>query len=203
MSIRNLIFGVNSVTVLYLIRYNSLLQNAIDVVTKWDGYFITKCDRSLLQNASGFSLQNATVLLQNKTILLQNVTVITKCDIYYKLRQYKLSYHFSNNGNRDIVSLQWQWKADFRTLQQSFCKLIKWLTTILGKQDTTEKQYLFRSVEQFHFGDFQLRMYVVPLQKIFTVGNLLLSNSQRNSVELLLKYHWLSSISIFQLLKFQ
>ena len=27
-------------------------------------------------------------LLQNATILLQNVTVITKCNVYYKLRQY-------------------------------------------------------------------------------------------------------------------
>ena len=72
MSIRILIFGVNSVS--YLIRYDSLLQNATNVITKCDSYFITKCDRSLLQNASGF--------------LLQNATVITKCDVYYKLRQY-------------------------------------------------------------------------------------------------------------------
>ena len=73
MSIRNLIFGVNSVTVSDLIRYDSLLQNAADVITKCDSYFITKRDGSLLQNA---------------TVLLQNATVITKCDVYYKLRQY-------------------------------------------------------------------------------------------------------------------
>ena len=83
-SIRNLIFGVNSVTVSYLIRYDSLLQNATDVITKCDSYFITKCDRSLLQNASGF-------LLQNAAVLLQNATVITKCDAYYKLRQYTVN----------------------------------------------------------------------------------------------------------------
>ena len=29
-------------------------------------------------------------LLQNTTILLQNVTVTTKCDVYYKLRQYNI-----------------------------------------------------------------------------------------------------------------
>ena len=63
MSIRNLIFGVNSVTVSDLIRYDSLLQNATDVITKWDNYFTTKYDRSLLQNASGFLLQNATAFL--------------------------------------------------------------------------------------------------------------------------------------------
>ena len=56
--IGNLILGTNSVAVSYLIRYDSLLQNA-----------------------SGF-------LLQNATILLQNATVITTCDVYYKLRQY-------------------------------------------------------------------------------------------------------------------
>ena len=31
--------------------------------------FITKCDRSLLQNTSDFLLQNATVLLQNATVI--------------------------------------------------------------------------------------------------------------------------------------
>ena len=54
MSIRNLILGANSVTGSYLLHYNSLSQNATDIITKWDSYFITKCDRSLLQNASGF-----------------------------------------------------------------------------------------------------------------------------------------------------
>ena len=93
MSIRNPIFGVSSVTVSDLICYDSLLQNATDVITKCDSYFITKHDRNLLQNVSGFLLQNATVLLQNATILLQNATVIIKCDVYYKLRQYT-TLHF-------------------------------------------------------------------------------------------------------------
>ena len=44
MSIRNLIFGFNSVTVSYLIRYDSLLQNTTDVITKCDSCFIAKCD---------------------------------------------------------------------------------------------------------------------------------------------------------------
>ena len=83
MSIENLIFGVNSVTASYLICYDSLLQNVTDIITKCDSYFITNCDRSLLQSASGF-------LLQNATVLLQNATVITNCDVYYKLRQYKV-----------------------------------------------------------------------------------------------------------------
>ena len=82
MSIRNLIFGVNSVTVSDLIRYNILLQNATNVITKCDSYFIIKRDRSLLQNVSDF-------LLQNATVFLQNATAITKCDVCYKLQHYR------------------------------------------------------------------------------------------------------------------
>ena len=50
--------------------------------------FYLKKRQKLLQNESGFLLQNATVLLQNTIILLENATVITKCDVYYKLRRY-------------------------------------------------------------------------------------------------------------------
>ena len=39
MSIRNLIFGVSSVKVSYMIRFDSLLQNATDVITKCDVYY--------------------------------------------------------------------------------------------------------------------------------------------------------------------
>ena len=60
-SIGNLILGVSRVTVSYLIHYDSLLQNATDI--------ITKCDRSLSQNETGFLLA-------------------TKCDSFYKLRRY-------------------------------------------------------------------------------------------------------------------
>ena len=92
MNIDNLILGDNSVTVSYLIHYDSLLQNATDIITKCNGCCIAKCDRSLLQNASGFLIQNATVLLQNVTVttncdnfitkceLLQNAAFITNCD---------------------------------------------------------------------------------------------------------------------------
>ena len=48
MSIENLTLGV-MVTVSCLIRYDSLLQNATDIITKYD--------RSLLQNVSDFLLQ--------------------------------------------------------------------------------------------------------------------------------------------------
>ena len=56
----------------YLFHYNTLLQNATDVITKCDSYFITK------YAISGFSLENATVIT-NALILLQNATFFTKC----------------------------------------------------------------------------------------------------------------------------
>ena len=82
MSIENLILGVYSVTVSYLIRYDSSLQNATDIITKYE--------RSILQNASGFLLQNTTVLLQNAALITNSDNFITKCDSYYKMRQYTL-----------------------------------------------------------------------------------------------------------------
>ena len=64
MRIENLILDVYSVTIWYLIRYDGLLQNATEVYYKMQQ------------------------LVQIATTLLQNATVITKCDVYYKLRQY-------------------------------------------------------------------------------------------------------------------
>ena len=90
--IGNLIFGVNSSTVSYLIHYDNLLQNVTDVITKCNSCFIIKCDRSLLQNALGFLLQNATVLLQNVTVITKCNNFITKCNVYYKLQQYNIFF---------------------------------------------------------------------------------------------------------------
>ena len=59
-----------------MIRYDTLLQSATDIFTKCECYFTTKCNKSLLQNASDF-------LLQNATILLPNVTVIIKWEVFY------------------------------------------------------------------------------------------------------------------------
>ena len=59
----------------YLFHYDTLLQNATDIIRKCDSNFTTKCDKSLLQNASGFLLQNKTVLLQMRH-LLQDVLVL-------------------------------------------------------------------------------------------------------------------------------
>ena len=49
MNIGKLILGVNSVTVSYLIRYDSLLQNATDIITKCDRFVITNCDSFIIK----------------------------------------------------------------------------------------------------------------------------------------------------------
>ena len=67
----------------YLVHYNTILQNATDLITKRVSYFITKYSKRLLQNALGF-------LLKNATILLQNATATTKSNVYYKMRQYRI-----------------------------------------------------------------------------------------------------------------
>ena len=46
----------------YLIHYGSLLQNVTNIFATCDSHFITKCDKSLSQNVSGFLLQNATFI---------------------------------------------------------------------------------------------------------------------------------------------
>ena len=79
MSIGNLILGVSSVTVSYLIHYDSLLQNTTDIVTK--------CDRSLLQNVSGFLLQNATLLsgIPQRSIKGPRLFNIYICDLFFDI----------------------------------------------------------------------------------------------------------------------
>ena len=92
---KKIYFGESAVVMVsYLVHHDTLLQNVTDNTTKCDSCFITKCDKSLLQNVAGFLLRNATVLLQNTavlqntSILLLNATVITKCNVYYKMRRY-------------------------------------------------------------------------------------------------------------------
>ena len=64
-----------------MIRYDTLLQNMTDVITKWDNCFITKCDKRL------FFATNATVLLHNATVITNDRNVIAKGHIYYKIRR--------------------------------------------------------------------------------------------------------------------
>ena len=55
------------------------------VIEKCVSYFITKCDKVILQKSSTFLSQNATVLLQNATVITKCNTFVTKCDSYYKM----------------------------------------------------------------------------------------------------------------------
>ena len=83
MSIRNLIFCINSVTVSYLIRSDSLLKNATEVIKKCESYFITKCNRSLL--------------------------VYTKCNLYYKMRRLYCKCD-SYYKMKQIWTVKWKFK---------------------------------------------------------------------------------------------
>ena len=56
-----------------------LLQSATSVITKCDSFFITKSDKCYYKVRE---------VLQSVTILLQSARGITKCDDYYKVRQY-------------------------------------------------------------------------------------------------------------------
>ena len=74
-----------------MIHYDSLLQNAADII-KCNIYFITKSGRHLLQNVLSFLLKNASFTTKcdsyykMRQLFLQNATAITKCDDYYKLQ---------------------------------------------------------------------------------------------------------------------
>ena len=63
--------------------YFNLLQSATAFfITKCDSFFITKCDKCYYKVRQ---------VLQSVTILLQSATGITKCDDYYKVRQYMVT----------------------------------------------------------------------------------------------------------------
>ena len=55
------------------------------------------CDKSLLQNASAFLLQNATVLLRNALHITTCEDFITKPNVYYKLRRDKHLFLYNTN----------------------------------------------------------------------------------------------------------
>ena len=93
------------VMILYLVCYDTLLQNATDIITKCDSYFITKCGKSLLLHVSE-------LFLRNMTVLLQNVTVITKCDAYYKIVQILifLKFQFAVKSVKLVTNFRFSYK---------------------------------------------------------------------------------------------
>ena len=75
-SVQENLFWVSIVvTDLYFIHYNIFLQNVICIITKSDNHFVVKCDKNMLQNVSGFLLQNMTFFYKMQQVL-QNVTVL-------------------------------------------------------------------------------------------------------------------------------
>ena len=93
----NLILRVNSVTVSCFIHFDTLLQNGTYIITKCYSYFITKCNRSLLQNA---------------TIVTNCDNFVTKCHSYYKMRHLlqiaKIqTIYFTTSSSRMFTIIRW------------------------------------------------------------------------------------------------
>ena len=64
--------------VLYLIHYDTFLQNAIYIILKCDNFFITKCGKLITKCIS--------FLLKNTAVITKCDDFITKCDNDYKTR---------------------------------------------------------------------------------------------------------------------
>ena len=78
-------------TISRVVPYNAILQNVADILTKCDNYFITKNNKSLLQNVS--------ILLQNVIGIRKCKDLITKCRSYYKMRR------LLQNASRHLASI--------------------------------------------------------------------------------------------------
>ena len=106
MSIRSLIFGVNSVTVSYLIRYDSLLQNAKLFYYEMRQKFITKCVKFFITKCHSF-ITKCNSYYKMRRFYYKSETVITKCDVYYN---YDSTKDISESSIWYIACI-WQQKA--------------------------------------------------------------------------------------------
>ena len=137
--------------------------------------FITKCDKCYYKVRQLFLLQSAMVcyykvrqVLQSVTILLQSATGITKCDDYYKVRQYK-RFPFSGRRNKRI----------FRAYP-SICKIAELCfettaghSTIFPKPSALSPFSLFEEQAQAllshcHFHSFLILHYIYYISLHFT-----------------------------------
>ena len=109
MSIGNLMLGANSVAVSYLVRYGSfdylLSENAAGIIIKCDSYFITKCNRSLLQNASGLFIRKCDSCFTKGVAFTNCNNFITKFGSYYKLQVLMKEHIFFFKKKLDTNSL--------------------------------------------------------------------------------------------------
>ena len=71
------------VTVSYLLRHGNLLQNATDVVTKCDSYFIAKCESFVTKCETYYKVRH----------LLQNLSVQTVFSVSLIWRTMKYFFH--------------------------------------------------------------------------------------------------------------
>ena len=90
-------------------------------------------------------------LLQNVTILLQNATVITKCDVYYKLRQYSYTWNNIKTSYKNN-----KFKISAPTRNEEF-QLPNGSYSVLDIQDYFE--YIFKKYGE-ETGNLSIRLYV-------------------------------------------
>ena len=76
-----------------MIHSGIFLQNTTNTIC--DSYVITKCSKSLLQNISGFLLQNVTVLFPIIRITKKKVTRATGKTFSYLIQYVQTKYYFS------------------------------------------------------------------------------------------------------------
>ena len=76
-----------------IIHSGIFLQNTTNTIC--DSYVITKCSKSLLQNISGFLLQNVTVLFPIIRITKKKVTRATGKTFSYLIQYVQTKYYFS------------------------------------------------------------------------------------------------------------
>ena len=85
------------IVVSYLLHDETVLQNSTNIITKCDSYFITKCDKHLLQYTSGFFTSKCN-------------SFIVKCDRYYKMQRfrYKIWQLLQNTTFMHQCTLGWR-----------------------------------------------------------------------------------------------
>ena len=87
----------------YLVYYNTLLQNATDIITKCNSFFITKCDKSLLKKCVRFFIIKCDKNLLEKHVrffITKCDSFMTNCDSYYKMHRiyYKMRQLLKNTS---------------------------------------------------------------------------------------------------------
>ena len=92
--------------------------------------FITKCVR--------FFIKKMRQLLEIATMLLQNATAVTKCDVYYKLRQYiSLSLTLNLKFEKFYIALQKNLQSNLYQLKKNKKQIITATTSEQTTRATT------------------------------------------------------------------